>query len=174
MKKLIATMIISMIMGQPILAGPLSMDIMAVNGTAQGGRGDSSSAYSLQRGANRTRVLGRIGLGSDLASRWISGVGVGTLVAFSLVSWFQFDRASDYEAEAALNRELGQLFLAEKFDNKADRARLYGWSAAVLAAGSLGMVLIGKKKAKKAPAVFPSLSFRDGEPHVGVSYAYSF
>ena len=32
MKKLIASMIVSVIMGQPILAGPLSMDTTTING----------------------------------------------------------------------------------------------------------------------------------------------
>ena len=82
-----------------------------------------------------------------------------------------FDRASDHEAEAALNREHGQFSRAQKLDDKADRARLFGWSAAVLAAGSLGVALISRKTTHP---VFPELNFRDGEPHVGVSYAYSF
>ncbi len=96
---------------------------------------------------------------------------LGGALAFSLLSWLQFDRASDNEAEAALNREHGQLARAQKLDDKADRARLYGWSTAVLAAGSFGMALIPRKTTRR---VFPELSFRDGEPHIGVSYVYSF
>ena len=55
---------------------------------------------------------------------------LGGAVAFSLLSWLQFDRASDNDREAALNREHGQLARAQKLDDKASRARLYGWSTA--------------------------------------------
>ena len=96
---------------------------------------------------------------------------LGGALAFGLLSWLQFDRASDNEAEAALNREHGQLSRAQKLDDKADRARLYGWSTAVLAAGSFGVALIPRKSTRR---VFPELSFRDGEPRIGVSYVYSF
>ena len=96
---------------------------------------------------------------------------LGGALAFSLLTWLQFDRASDNEAEAALNREHGQLSRAQKLDDKADRARLYGWSTAVLAAGSFGVALIPRKSTRR---IFPELSFRDGEPRVGVSYVYSF
>ena len=96
---------------------------------------------------------------------------LGGALAFSLLSWLQFDRASDNEAEAALNREHGQLSRAQKLDDKADRARLYGWSTTALAAGSFGIALIPRKTTRR---VFPELSFRDGEPRIGVSYVYSF
>ena len=90
---------------------------------------------------------------------------------FGLLSWLQFDRASDNEAEAALNRDHGQLSRAQKLDDKADRARLYGWSTAVLAAGSFGVALIPRKTTRR---IFPELSFHHGEPRIGVSYVYSF
>ncbi len=96
---------------------------------------------------------------------------LGGALAFGLLSWLQFDRASDNEAEAALNREHGQASRAQKLDDKADRARLYGWSTAVLAAGSFGVALIPRKTTRR---IFPELSFHDGEPRVGVSYVYSF
>lgn len=96
---------------------------------------------------------------------------LGGALAFSLLSWLQFDRASDNENEAALNREHGQLSRAQKLDDKADRARLYGWSSAVLAAGSFGVALIPRKTTRR---VFPELSFHNGEPRIGVSYVYSF
>lgn len=96
---------------------------------------------------------------------------LGGALAFSLLSWLQFDRASDNEAEAALNREHGQLSRAQKLDDKADRARLYGWSTAALAVGSFGVALIPRKTTRR---IFPELSFHDGEPRVGVSYVYSF
>ena len=96
---------------------------------------------------------------------------LGGAVAFSLLSWLQFDRAADNEAEAALNREHGQLARVQKLDDKASRARLYGWSTALFAAGSLGISLIPRKTNRR---VFPELSLRDGEPSVGVSYVYRF
>ena len=96
---------------------------------------------------------------------------LGGALAFGLLSWLQFDRASDNEAEAALNREHGQLSRAQKLDDKADRARLYGWSTAVLAAGSFGVSLIPRKTTRR---IFPELGFHNGEPRIGVSYVYSF
>ena len=96
---------------------------------------------------------------------------LGGALAFGLLSWLQFDRASDNEAEAALNREHGQLSRAQKLDDKADRARLYGWSTAVLAAGSFGVSLIPRKTTRR---IFPELGFHHGEPRIGVSYVYSF
>ena len=96
---------------------------------------------------------------------------LGGALAFSLLSWLQFDRASDNAAEAALNREHEQPSRAQKLDDKADRARLYGWSTTVLAAGSFGIALIPRKTTRR---VFPELSFHDGEPRIGVSYVYSF
>ena len=96
---------------------------------------------------------------------------LGGALAFGLLSWLQFDRASDNEAEAALNREHGQLSRAQKLDDKADRARLYGWSTAALAVSSFGVALIPRKSTRR---IFPELSFRHGEPRIGVSYVYSF
>ena len=190
MKKLISSMIISMIIGQPILAGPLSMDITTINGDpklqdasnldeavwprvddgrAQFKKG-SLSADSLQR--TGTKYVGAPVI-TDTKSRtkgWARGM-LGGALALGVLSWLQFDRASDNEAEAALNRDHGQLARAQKLDDKADRRRLYGWSTAVLAAGFFGVALISLKTTHP---VLPELSFRDGEPCVGVSYAYSF
>ena len=93
MKKLIATMIVSVIMGQPILAGPLSMAQWRLTGDPKlPGRFQSAAtkyvgapAIQEAKDANRTMVWAMLG---------------GAL-AFSLLSWQQFDRASDNEAEAA-------------------------------------------------------------------------
>lgn len=166
MKKLIATMIVSVIMGQPILASPLSMAQWRLTGDPNllgrfqyaGTKYVGAPTIQEAKGPNRTRT-------------WMRRLGVCGALAFSLISWGQFDRASDYEAEANLNRAHGQFPRAQKLDDKADRARLYGWSAAVLAAGSFGVALISRKTTHP---VFPELNFRDGEPHVGVSYVYSF
>ena len=96
---------------------------------------------------------------------------LGGAVAFSLLSWLQFDRASDNETEADLNREHGQLARAQKLDDKASRARLYGWSTALFSVGSLGVALIPRKATRR---VFPELTLRDGEPSIGFSYVYRF
>jgi len=96
---------------------------------------------------------------------------LGGAVAFSLLSWLQFDRASGNEAEANLNREHGQLARALKLDDKASRARIYGWSTAILAVGSLGVSLIPRETTRRS---FPDLSLHDGEPRFGLSYVYSF
>jgi len=96
---------------------------------------------------------------------------LGGAVAFSLLSWLQFDRASDNETEADLNREHGQLARAQKLDDKASRARLYGWSTALFSVGSLGVALIPRKATRR---VFPELTLRDGDPSIGLSYVYRF
>ena len=96
---------------------------------------------------------------------------LGGAVAFSLLSWLQFDRASDNETEADLNREHGQVARAQKLDDKASRARLYGWSTALFSVGSLGVALIPRKATRR---VFPELTLRDGEPSIGFSYIHRF
>ena len=96
---------------------------------------------------------------------------LGGTIAFSLLSWLQFDRASHNAAEADLNREHGQLARAQKLDDKASRSRLYGWTTAVFAVGSMGVALRPQKTTRR---VFPELSFRDGEPTLGLSYIYQF
>ncbi len=95
---------------------------------------------------------------------------MGGAVAFGLLSWLQFDRASDNEQEAELNREHGQLSRAQKLDDKASRARIYGWSTAVLSAGSLGVSLIPRKATRR---VFPELgASSDGDPLLRVTYNF--
>ena len=168
MKKLIASMIVSVIMGQPILAGQLSMAQWRLTDDP---KLDASNLLPLNNvyvpaiQKNRTRVWV---IQKNRTRVWMM---LGGAAVFGLLSWLQFDRASANEAEAVLNREHGQLSRAQKLDDKADRARLYGWSTAVLAAGSLGVALISRKTTHP---VFPELSFRDGEPHLSVSYVYSF
>ena len=112
MKKLIASMTVSVIMGQPILAGPLSMvqwrltDDPKLLGRFQSASSKYVGAPTIQEAKGPT---------------WVRRLGVCGALAFSLLSWQQFDRASDNEAEAALNREYGQLSRAQKLDDKADR-----------------------------------------------------
>ena len=163
-------MIVSVITGQPILAGPLSMEQWRLTD-------DPKLLGHFQSGWDRDGLGGTMeehkyvgGPVTATNKTMFWGVG-GAALTFSLLSWLQFDRASDYETEANLNRAHGQFSRAQKLDDKADRARIYGWSIAALAAGSFGVALISLKTTHP---VFPELSFRDGEPRVGVSYAYSF
>ena len=172
MKKLIASMIVLSIIGQPILASPLSMaqwrstgDPNLLGDTVQSSWDHDGLRWTAK---GHKYVDGPVMIKEDRTMVWI---GTGGALAFGLLSWLQFDRASDNEAEAALNREHGQESRAQKLDDKADRARLYGWSAAVLAVGSFGVALISRKTTLP---VFPEFSFHDGEPHIGASYAYSF
>ena len=95
---------------------------------------------------------------------------MGGAVAFGLLSWLQFDRASDNEQEAELNRVHQQLSRAQKLEDKASRARVYGWSTAIFSAGSLGVSLIPRKATRR---VFPELSASsDGDPMLRVKYTF--
>jgi len=104
---------------------------------------------------------------------------LGGTVALGLISWLQFDTASDREAEAEINRQntnledsAALLARAEDLQAKADRARLWGWSSGVLAAGCLGVALIPRTRTKK---VFPRLSLdAAGSPAVQLVYRHSF
>ena len=96
---------------------------------------------------------------------------LGGTVAFGLLSWLQFDRASDKDKDADLNRESGLEARARKLEDQADRARLLGWSSALLAAGSLGVALIPRKATRR---VFPELSFEGGSATLRLSYVYRF
>jgi len=96
---------------------------------------------------------------------------LGGAVAFGLLSWLQFDRASDNEREADLNRIHGQRSRARKLDDKADQARLFGWSSAVLAAGSLGVALVPRKSTRR---IFPELTMDSGAPTLRLSYVHRF
>ena len=96
---------------------------------------------------------------------------LGGSVAFGLLSWLQFDRASYHAAEADLNRENGLDAQATKLDDKADRARLFGWGGAIIAASSLGVALIPRKNTRR---VFPELSFANGAPTLRLNYVYRF
>ena len=95
---------------------------------------------------------------------------MGGAVAFGLLSWLQFDRASDNEQEAELNRVHQQLSRAQKLEDKASRARIYGWSTAIISTGSLGISLIPRKATRR---VFPELSVgSDGDPMLRVNYTF--
>ena len=97
---------------------------------------------------------------------------LGGAIACGLMSWLQFDRASDADAEAKLNREFGTLNLGrvKQLEDRAGKARLYGWSSALLSIGSLGISLISKEETKR---VFPEIgSTSDGTPTVGAVYQF--
>ena len=96
---------------------------------------------------------------------------LGGAVAFSLISWLQFDRASSFEDDAKLNENAGLEGQAEKFEDKASRARKFGIGTAVFAVGSLVVSFIPRKATRR---IFPEISLNDGEPSAGISYVYRF
>ena len=96
---------------------------------------------------------------------------LGGAVAFSLISWLQFDRASGFEDDAKLNRLASLEAQAVKFEDKASRARKFGIATALIAAGSLGVSFIPRKATRR---IFPEISLNDGEPSAGISYVYRF
>ncbi|MFP6590969.1 MAG: hypothetical protein VCE12_10665, partial [Candidatus Latescibacterota bacterium] len=59
---------------------------------------------------------------------------LGGTVAFTLISWLQFDTASDRDSEADVNAQNGLISRARELEDKADRARWWGWTSALLAA----------------------------------------
>jgi hypothetical protein len=96
---------------------------------------------------------------------------LGGAVAFSLISWLQFDRASGFEDDAKLNENAGLKGQAEKFKDKASRARKFGVGTAVFAVGSFAISLIPHKATRR---IFPEISLNDGQPSAGISYVYRF
>ncbi|NKB70565.1 MAG: hypothetical protein GKR89_26135 [Candidatus Latescibacteria bacterium] len=94
---------------------------------------------------------------------------LGGTVAFSLLSWLQFDRASNRDEEADLNAENELPARAAKLRDKADTARLMGWSAAALAVGSLGVSLIPRKTTRR---VFPEFTLDKGHPALRLTYNF--
>ncbi|MBT3346332.1 MAG: hypothetical protein HN712_05115 [Gemmatimonadetes bacterium] len=95
---------------------------------------------------------------------------LGGTVALGLVSWLQFDTANERDAEAKINETNGVLSRAAELRDKADRARLWGWSSRVLALGSLGVALIPRDRTKR---IFPELSLRpDGATRLQLVYAF--
>ena len=94
---------------------------------------------------------------------------LGGTVAFGLISWLQFDTASDRDAEAKINARNGVEGRAAELKDKADRARVWGWSSRALALASLGVALIPQERTKR---VFPEISVQhDGTARLQVVYA---
>jgi hypothetical protein len=104
---------------------------------------------------------------------------LGGTVALGLLSWLQFDRASDKDNRAQANEDFApgsqnpEVLLAQAKDlrGEADDARLIGWSAAVLAVGSLGVALIPRKAQRR---VFPELSLLGGRPVLRLALVQRF
>jgi len=97
---------------------------------------------------------------------------LGGTVAFTLISWLQFDTASDRDSEADVNAQNGLIARARELEDKADRARLWGWTSALLAAGSAGVALVPKTRTKK---IFPELSLdASGDARLQLVYRHSF
>ena len=99
---------------------------------------------------------------------------LGGAVAFSLLSWLQFDTASDRDREANLNQASGVEARARDLRDKADRARLIGWTSVVFAAGSAGVALIPRKTTRR---IFPELTIgpdASGTPAVHLAFTKSF
>ena len=82
---------------------------------------------------------------------------VGGTVALGLLSWLQFETASTHDREAERQEKFeATKNQAPELRDKADRARLIGWTSAVLAVGSAGFALIPRKSTRRE---FPELSF---------------
>ena len=99
---------------------------------------------------------------------------LGGTVAFGLLSWLQFDTASDRERDADLNEASGVFARARELRDKADRARLLGWSSAVLAGSSTIVALIPRREKRR---MFPELALRtsvSGSPGVFLAYNSRF
>lgn len=94
---------------------------------------------------------------------------LGGTVAFGLLSWLQFDTASSRDRDADLHAENKLLPREKKLRDKANRARLLGWSSAVLATGTLAAALYPHKTTRR---VFPELSLETGDPVLRLSYAF--
>lgn len=95
---------------------------------------------------------------------------LGGTLAFGLLSALQFDTASDRKREAQVNEDNKLFGRAKDLRGKRDRARLWGWSSAVLAVGTLGVALIPKKRTRR---VFPEANLttaKDGTLalHIGI------
>jgi hypothetical protein len=96
---------------------------------------------------------------------------LGGTVAFGLISWLQFDTASDRDAEAQINADHGVVGRATELRDKADKARLLGWSSRVLALGSLGIALIPRDRTRR---IFPEVGLGGdgGTTRLRVVYAF--
>ncbi len=82
---------------------------------------------------------------------------LGAAAAFGLLSWLQFDTATSRDEDARRHEQQGAIgegglnlsARAQDLRDKADRARLWGWSSALLAAGSLGIAVMPTKKERR-------------------------
>ncbi len=99
---------------------------------------------------------------------------LGGTVAFGLLSWLQFDTASDRDRDADLNAASGVFERARELRDKAERARLLGWSTTVLAAGSTVVALVPRREKRR---IFPELTLQppaSGSPGFLLAYNRRF
>ncbi|MFP6591942.1 MAG: hypothetical protein VCE12_15600, partial [Candidatus Latescibacterota bacterium] len=76
------------------------------------------------------------------------------------------------DLEADVNAQNGLIPRARELEDKADRARLWGWTSALLAACSAGVALVPKTRTKK---IFPELSLdASGDARLQLLYRHSF
>jgi len=147
-------------------------------------RGDDGEIYTFEADKVKNIVTldslgGEARIVTETEFPYISFLG-GTFV-FGLLAWLQFDTASDRENSADANEAAAQsssaaidrsalLSRANQLRDKADRARLLGWTSTLLAVGSLGAALIPKQRTRK---VFPAITYQTGSPTLMLVYRRS-
>jgi hypothetical protein len=94
---------------------------------------------------------------------------LGGTLAFGVMSALLFGRASDKDKEADANVEVRLLDRAKNLRDQADTARLFGWTSALLAAGSLGVALIPQKTTRR---IFPEISYENGASKLNLTYQF--
>lgn len=95
---------------------------------------------------------------------------LGATVAFGAVATFGFNRASDKEEDAAVNRPLLP-DRARQLEDQASTARAVAWSATAAVVGSAIFALYPKKVERR---VLPEIGLRPGEREVRVACMWSF
>ena len=144
-------------------------------------RGEDGEIYTFEADQVKNLVtLGSLGGEARTVTEtefpYISFLG-GTFV-FGLLAWLQFDTASDRNQSADDNETAALTSLdsiaraalqarANQVRDKADRARLLGWSSTLLAVGSLGAALIPRQRTRR---VFPAISYETGSPTLMLVY----
>ena len=94
---------------------------------------------------------------------------LGGTLAFGVMSGLLFGRASDKDKEADENVKVDLLDRARTLRDQADTARLFGWTSAILAAGSLGVALIPRKATRR---IFPKISYENGTSKLNLTYQF--
>ena len=95
---------------------------------------------------------------------------LGGTLAFAVMSRLLFGRASDKDKEADANAQIPRLSdRAKDLRDQADTTRLFGWTSAILAAGSLGIALIPQKTTRR---IFPEISYENGASKLNLTYQF--